>query len=78
LGLVSIATNTDEFIAAAEAALAKKSDEEWLNKVDVFLANMSWDETWSRMWQMVEEKLKGKSAPAFTEIPTDARAGVAA
>lgn len=78
LGLVSIATNTDEFIAAAEAALAGKSDQEWLNKVDAFLANMSWDETWSRMWRMIEDRLKRKSAPTFTEIPTDARAGVAA
>jgi UDP-galactopyranose mutase len=78
LGLVSIVNNSDEFIAAAEAALARKADHEWLNKVDKFLANMSWDETWSHMWQMIEERLKRKSAPRFSDLPNDARAGVAA
>ena len=60
-GLVSIVNNAHEFIAAAEKALARKSDKAWLNEVDAFLADMSWDETWSRMWQLIEDKLNPKS-----------------
>ena len=78
LGLVSIVNNADEFIAAAEEALLKKSDAEWLNKVDGFLANMSWDETWSRMWQLIDDTLKARSETTFTALPTEDRAGVAA
>jgi len=78
LGLVSIVNNADEFIAAAEAALSRESDAAWINKVDAFLANTSWDETWSRMWQMIDDTLKRKSATTFTALATDARAGVAA
>jgi UDP-galactopyranose mutase len=79
LGLVSIVKDSDEFIAAAEEALARKSDPAWLNKVDAFLANMSWDETWERMWQMIDDTLKRKSEATFSvALPDDARAGVAA
>jgi glycosyltransferase involved in cell wall biosynthesis len=61
LGLVSIVNSPDEFITAAEQALSQKSDETWLNEVDAFLADMSWDETWSRMWQLIDDRLQGKS-----------------
>ena len=60
-GLVSIVNNAHEFIAAAEKALARKSDEAWLNEVDTFLGDMSWDETWARMWQLIDDKLNAKS-----------------
>ncbi len=78
LGLVSIANNADEFIAAAEEALLRKSDAAWLNKVDAFLANMSWDETWSRMWQLIDDTLKQKSRVNSPALANEVRAGVAA
>jgi len=77
LGLVSIVNNADEFIAAGEAALAQ-ADAAWLAKVDAFLANMSWDETWSRMWQLIDETQKRKSAVTFNTVTGEARAGIAA
>ena len=68
LGLVSIANNAAEFVAASEAALRQKFDTSWRTKVDAFLADMSWDQTWSEMWQLiantVSEKSKAKISPA--------------
>jgi UDP-galactopyranose mutase len=78
LGLVSIVNNADEFIAAAEAALLKKSDMTWLNKVDAFLADKSWDETWARMWQLIDDTLKRKSQTQIAALTDEAQAGVAA
>lgn len=47
--LVHIASNAEEFIAAAEAELAKKRRSSWVKKVDEFLEGNSWDRTWSQM-----------------------------
>ena len=55
-GLVEIADTPEEFCAAAERLLASDNDRsEWLETVDKFLANMSWDTTWSEMWALIEE-----------------------
>jgi UDP-galactopyranose mutase len=78
LGLVSIVNNAHEFIDAAEKALARKSDAAWLNEVDAFLADMSWDETWSRMWQLIDDRLNGKSQAKLAAQPDALGAGVAA
>jgi len=52
--LVHIVNNADEFVAAAEKELRKRSTEKWLQKVDEFLIDNSWDRTWSRMVQHIE------------------------
>lgn len=78
LGLVSIVNDADEFIVAAEEALQRKSDSAWLQKVDAFLADMSWDETWSRMWQLIDGTLKFKSRAPSQTLPSNADASVAA
>jgi glycosyltransferase involved in cell wall biosynthesis len=55
-GLVEIADTPEEFCAAAERLLASDNDRsEWLETVDKFLADMSWDTTWSQMWALIEE-----------------------
>ena len=77
LGLVSIAKDADEFIAAAEKALVRGSDADWLSQVDAFLANMSWDETWGRMWQLIDGKLRSKSPVKLAAAPDLLRANVA-
>jgi len=52
LGLVSIASNAQEFCAAIESLL-KPPPAKWLEDVDDFLRKGSWDRTFSRMWQEI-------------------------
>lgn len=61
LGLVQIAGGRDEFIAAIEQALAgHAANDEWLKRVDNFLSQTSWDETWERMSQLIAKVLDRK------------------
>jgi glycosyltransferase involved in cell wall biosynthesis len=52
--LVSIIHNTGEFIAAAEQILNNENKEEWLAKTDDFLKNISWNNTWHAMNQLIK------------------------
>jgi UDP-galactopyranose mutase len=54
LRLARIADTTDAFVAAVEAALAENADER-RRAADAFLANLSWDRTWSAMRQLMEQ-----------------------
>jgi glycosyltransferase involved in cell wall biosynthesis len=54
LGLARIADTPDEFIAAVTAALEEPADAR-RQAADAFLADLSWDTTWERMWRLVEE-----------------------
>jgi glycosyltransferase involved in cell wall biosynthesis len=51
--LVQIADRPDDFIRAIERALAQPSAE-WRERVDQFLAGMSWDRTWSEMSTLID------------------------
>ncbi len=63
-GLVRIADTVPEFIAAVEAALSEQNrPAEWLARVDAFLAQTSWDRTWSEMNQLLEQATAAR--PAF-------------
>ncbi|WP_207533524.1 glycosyltransferase [Desertivirga arenae] len=59
LNLVSIVSNSAEFVAAAEAEL-NKPKEEWLNRVDDFLSTKSWDQTWSDMMDIIRNAMGRK------------------
>lgn len=48
-GLVQVASTKEEFLTAAETVLKKKKSVEWVMKVDEFLADKSWDHTYSQM-----------------------------
>jgi UDP-galactopyranose mutase len=53
-GFVRIADSAAEMIAAAEDLMSDDFDRtEWINRVDAFLANTSWDETWRQMRALV-------------------------
>jgi hypothetical protein len=52
--LVHIADTAEDFIKAGETILAEKNNTEWLNKVDAFLANNSWDNTWKSMYDLIQ------------------------
>jgi UDP-galactopyranose mutase len=55
LDLVQIADTPDDFIRAAEKILAQSRDaDEWLARVDRFLADISWDKTWKKMSDLID------------------------
>jgi UDP-galactopyranose mutase len=54
-GLVRIADTPEEFVRAAEAAMAEGAGPDWLAPVDDFLAGNSWDETWAQMSRRIDE-----------------------
>lgn len=51
--LVRIADTPEDFVAACSAALAE-SNPRWLQRVDAFLSQMSWDATWQRMEALMD------------------------
>ncbi|HEU4836436.1 MAG TPA: glycosyltransferase family 1 protein [Pyrinomonadaceae bacterium] len=77
--LVEITDTADEFISAAEKLLSRSDRSEWLQKVDAFLENISWDKTWAQMSDLIDEVIQ-KKRPA-SSLPLNGlsrRAGVAA
>lgn len=65
-GLVHIAANTEDFVESAELAMhEKRSDPSWQVRVDNFLANTSWDQTWARM-----ARLESRIEASVDEIET--------
>ena len=58
MDLVRIAGTPEEFIAAVEAALAPEAtSKEWLKRVDKFLAQTSWDQTWEQMSDLIDRSI---------------------
>jgi UDP-galactopyranose mutase len=79
MGLVRIANDAQEFIAAAEDLLgAEATREKWLGTVDEFLATMSWDETWARMSRLIDDVLVKKTRTAMVAKASHAHRNVAA
>lgn len=60
LGLVHIAKEPEEFVAAIELALKQQSDEAWKAQTDSFLAQLSWDQTWGQMTDLICRELVQK------------------
>lgn len=53
LNLVHIAESPPAFVEACELALAQRDDPGWLERVDNYLANQSWDDTWHSMRRLI-------------------------
>lgn len=62
-GLVRIARSSDEFIDHANLILKMDDRKEWLEKVDGFLSNLSWDTTWEHMTDLIQEVVDEKKQP---------------
>jgi glycosyltransferase involved in cell wall biosynthesis len=56
-GLVNIAGTPEEFVRVASLELENTDRDEWLQHVNEFLSQNSWDKTWQRMMYMVTRKL---------------------
>lgn len=74
--LVHIAESADEFIAAGERELASVSKERWLRRVDNFLVNISWDNTWLAMMTEIRKAFAERtSVNAYLDIEPVGRIG---
>lgn len=79
LGLVRIAKDAPELVAAADELLHGEADRKaWLASVDEFLGQMSWDETWSRMSRLIDETVATKTRTALLARAQQESRGVAA
>ncbi|HEV7374678.1 MAG TPA: glycosyltransferase family 1 protein [Pyrinomonadaceae bacterium] len=58
-GLVHIADTPAEFVAGVEAAL-DEDDESRIEQVDAFLTQTSWDRTWGRMAELIEDVVEAR------------------
>jgi UDP-galactopyranose mutase len=58
--LVHIADTAEEFIAAAETILSGTDQSGWLNRVDEFLEDNSWDKTWMSMLRLMQMTIESK------------------
>ena len=67
-GLVYIADNSEGFINAAEKIFADVNKKSWLKEVDEFLANMSWNNTWHQMSELIDKALENKAIVEVTKI----------
>jgi UDP-galactopyranose mutase len=60
MNLVHIAGTPQEFIAAIESALTPEATgKQWLDQVDKFLAQTSWDQTWAAMSDLIDRSIVG-------------------
>ena len=72
-GLVHIVGSPEEFVREGELAMKEKAhDRLWLERVDQFLANTSWDATWSGMAELE----KSTNRDMFAESPREAAANI--
>ena len=79
MGLVRIANDAGELVAAAEELLDDNANRKaWLAKVDEFLAQMSWDETWARMSRLIDDTVATKTRAALLARAKQESRGVAA
>ncbi|RZK72137.1 MAG: glycosyltransferase, partial [Pedobacter sp.] len=56
-GLVQVAGSNEEFLAGIETALENQNSSTWLTKVDAFLADKSWDDTYKQMKNKITQVL---------------------
>ena len=67
LNLVRIASTAEEFVAACEQSLADDASGR-LQKADAFLAQNSWDKTWSEMVRLIDEAIERKPKAATQAV----------
>ena len=66
LNLVQIADNATDFGAAIATALTQRTDADWQRRTDDYLATISWDQTWQRMVDLMQQRLAAKTPDAAT------------
>jgi glycosyltransferase involved in cell wall biosynthesis len=69
--LVHIGNTADEFIRGIETGLAIRDDPGWRERVDAFLADISWDITWKKMVALIEETSVEKKSGNLKKRPNE-------
>jgi glycosyltransferase involved in cell wall biosynthesis len=59
-GLVNIAGTPEEFVRVASLEFENNDRDEWIQHVNEFLSQNSWDKTWQRMTYLLTRKLNDK------------------
>jgi hypothetical protein len=62
---VYIGHSPQDFIAGIEHQLNRKARKKWLNTVDSFLENNSWDNTAGKMLELIRQQLQKKNKNKF-------------
>jgi hypothetical protein len=62
LGLVEIAEDAQEFVTAIDRVLSTH-DAAWRERVDSFLAGLSWDRTWTEMCRLMNDAVASGRVP---------------
>ena len=58
LGLVHIVQNAEDLVQMATSELSITDKAEWLCKVDEYLSTISWDATWERMHELMQNAIE--------------------
>ena len=66
LQLVHIAGNAADFGKAIATALTQRTDADWQQRTDDYLATISWDQTWQHMVALMQQRLAAKTPDAAT------------
>ncbi|MBK9489118.1 MAG: glycosyltransferase [Haliscomenobacter sp.] len=61
LGLVHIVQNAEDLVQMATSELNITDKREWLTKVDEYLSTISWDATWERMDELMQNEIERES-----------------
>jgi UDP-galactopyranose mutase len=75
-GLVRIADSPEDFVAACEAAMSEDAASR-VERVDAFLAQTSWDRTWARMRELIEEVVAARGEVSKARATAPSRSVVA-
>jgi UDP-galactopyranose mutase len=76
MNLVRIADTPNEFIRAAAEILSSSwtKKAEWLTNVDRFLSEMSWDNTWQQMAELINRTIENRRASETRSLASSAAA----
>jgi hypothetical protein len=74
LGLVSIAAGAEQFSEAIAYALKHGRTRNWNTQVDAFLDTLSWDRTWQKMAELINQRQTTKDS-LLTGVPLSTTQG---
>ncbi|HJQ70623.1 MAG TPA: glycosyltransferase family 1 protein [Blastocatellia bacterium] len=72
--LVRVADSPAEFIEAIEESLKNmRDDAPWLKRVDSFLSETSWDQSWSRMCHLIDAAIRARQSALTAATTTQSK-----
>jgi UDP-galactopyranose mutase len=71
LGLARIADSPEDFIRAAEQAMASDMGLKWRERADEFLRSLSWDSVWNSMSHLIAQVLRAEDRKPVSSVMAD-------